>query len=277
MRSMKKTSLSFGLVNIPIRLYKATEDHDVGFHQHHDADLGRIGYQKYCKDCGKVVDKDNIVKGIDYEGHVIVVTEDELSSLAEEVGPQIEVVQFAEAHEIDAIAYENAYYAEPDGATEGYALLREVLGETDRIAVVRFTLRGDKTHLGVLRVKDGLLVIHSMRWPDEVRNPSSLKVELDAVVKPQALKMAHMLVESMLMEFKPTEYVDNYTARIEELIEAKAEGHALKPKPQELDNVEEVADIIAQLEASIKRHPAGKAKARKPAPRKAPARRKKIA
>lgn len=273
MRSMKKTSLSFGLVNIPIRLYKATEDHDVGFHQHHDADLGRIGYQKYCKDCGKVVDKDSIVKGIDYDGHTIVVTEDELSSMAEEVGPQVEVVQFAESHEIDAIAYENAYYAEPDGSDEGYALLVAVLGETDRIAVVRFTLRGDKTHLGVLRVKDDLLVIHSMRWPDEVRDPSSLKVDRDTVVKPQALKMAHALVESMLMEFNPTEYVDSYTARIEELIEAKAEGHALTPKPQDLDNVDDVTDIIAALEASIRRHPAGKAKAKKAAPR----RRKKIA
>jgi DNA end-binding protein Ku len=290
MRSMKKTNLYFGLVSIPVKFYKATEDGGIGFHQHHDHDMGRIGYVKTCKSCNKTVEQANIVRGIEVDGSVVVITDDELASLSEEAGPEVEVIQFADAGEIDPLAFENGYYLEPDGdgAQGGYALLREVLNETDRIAIVRFTLRADKVHLGTLRVKGDYLVVHSMRWPNEVRNPSVLKVDTKVVIKPKELKMAHMLVESMLEPFNPSEFVDAYTGRLEELIEAKAKGTKRETKVVELDEPEEdVSTILAALESSVARkrgragktsHPAGKKPvAKKAAPRKAPARRKKIA
>jgi DNA end-binding protein Ku len=286
-RSMKKTSLYFGLVNIPVRFYKATENGDIGFHQHHGPKcMGRIGYVKTCKDCGHVVDHADIVKGIEVDGNVVVVTDDEMSSLAEEAGPEVEVIQFAEADEIDPLAFENGYYLEPDGNQDGYALLREVLRTTERSAIVKFTLRGDKLHLGTLRVKGEYLVIHSMRWPNEVRDPSTLKVDPKVVIKPKELKMAHLLVESMLEPFQPEQFVDAYTGRLEELIETKAAGKKPKPKVVELDDTEDVTDILAALEASVARrqgraggnpnHPAGKkrAPAKRTAARKAPARRR---
>lgn len=283
MRSMKKTSLAFGLVNIPVRMYKAVDDHDVGFHQHHDADMGRIGYRKYCKECGESVDQTNIVRGVDHEGSLVVITDEDLAGLDEEQDTRMEVVQFAQADDIDPVMYELPYYLEPDGSSEGYSLLRQVLTETDRVAIVSFVLRST-TRLGLLRVMGNTLVLQTMRWPDEVRNAGELKIPDHKVkIKPQALKMAHALVESMLMEFDPSEYVDTYTERLRELIAAKAGEGEFVTEAHDLDeDSDEVQDIMAALEASIKRHPAGKkrpAAKKAPArtPRKAPARRKKIA
>jgi DNA end-binding protein Ku len=289
---MKATRLYFGLVNVPVKFYKATEDGSIGFHQHHDKCVskpgtGRIGYVKTCKSCLNVVDKDNIVRGIEDDNkNVVIITDDELASIAVEAGPDVEVIQFAHSEEIDPLAFENGYYLEPDGDDQsGYALLRQVLTETDRIAIVKFTLRGDKLHLGTLRVKGKYLVIHSMRWPNEVRDPSVLKVNSEVKIKPQQLKVAHMLVEEMLEPFNPAEFVDAYTERLDELIDAKAKNKKPKAKAAAVDLDEvDTTDILAALEASVARkkgragqseHPAGKKQpAKKAAPRKAPARRR---
>lgn len=266
MRAVKRSSLAFGLVNIPVRLYKATETHDIGFHQYHGGPsgcLGGIGQKRVCKSCLADVDYGDIVKGIEHNDKLVFITPDELKSLDDEQGSQIDVLQFVQQDEIDPILWEQPYFVEPDGSAEGYALLRRVLAESDRVAVVRFALR-TKTHLGILRVFGNVLTIHTMMWGDEVRNAGELNIPDVAIpLKPQAVKMAHQLVESMLGVFNPDEYRDSYTERLGDLIEAKAADAEFVTTPHQLDaDEDEVSDLMAQLEASIKRHPAGKGKAK---------------
>lgn len=270
MRAMKRCSVSFGLVNIPVRVYKAVENHDVALHQYHDKDLLPIGYTKACKGCGSSVDEANIVKGVTIDDEVIVLTEDELLSLKDEQSPNIEVLQFVHADDIDPIMYEGSYYLEPDSSLDGYALLRTALDESGLLAIVSLSMRAAKMHLGALRVVGKMMVLHTMRWPDEVRPAEFAVLDKEVEIKPATMKAALQLVQAMVAPFDPTEFTDNYTERVNELIEAKASKTEFKAKPQDLDSVSatDVDDLLAKLEASVKRHPAGRAKA-KPAAKKA--------
>ena len=143
MRAVKKASLGFGLVNVPVRMYLATESHDVGFHQHHQGCDGAIGMVRTCKQCGEVVPYADIVSGIERDGKLVTLSKDELAGLEDERGAQIEVLQFCQAGEIDPIMFdENTYYCEPDGGDpKGYPLLSQVLVESDLVGVVRYVMR----------------------------------------------------------------------------------------------------------------------------------------
>lgn len=250
MRAMKKTSIAFGLVNVPVRMYKATESHDVAFKQHHGGEChGGISLVRTCKECAEVVDYADIVKGVEVDGELVIVTGDELKSLEDESSPAIEVVQFIDQSEIDPISFEAPYYLEPDKTSlEGYALIREVLGETGRVALVQFSMRG-RVHLGVLRSVGKVLTVHTIAWPSEVREPAFAILDKPVELKPAALKVAHALVESMTAEFQPDEHVDIYTERVAELIAAKAGGREFAAKPVEPEV--QVDDLIAALEASL--------------------------
>ena len=148
MRSIWKGAISFGLVNVPVRLYSATEDHDLSLHQVHDADGGRIRYQRRCEVCGKVVDYAHIDKAYDDGNTTVVLTDDDLKSLPEERSREIEVVEFVPSSQVDPIMFDRSYFLEPDKtAVKAYALLRRALAETDRTAIVQFSLR-QKTRLG---------------------------------------------------------------------------------------------------------------------------------
>ena len=152
MRAIWKGAITFGLVNVPVKLYAATEDHDVQLHQVHDADGGRIRYQRRCEVCGKVVDYEHIDKAFEEGGTTVVLTEDDLSALPEERSREIEVVEFVPSDQIDPIMFDRSYFLEPDkAAVKAYALLRRTLEESDRTAIVQFSLR-QKTRLGALRV-----------------------------------------------------------------------------------------------------------------------------
>ena len=169
MRAIWKGAITFGLVNVPIKVYSATEDHDISLHQVHDADGGRIRYQRRCEICGKVVEYEHIDKAYAEGKTTVVLTEDDLKSLPEERSKEIEVVEFVPSEQIDPIMFDRSYFLEPEkSAVKAYALLRRTLEETDRTAIVQFSLR-QKTRLGALRPRDKVLMLQSLLWDDEVR------------------------------------------------------------------------------------------------------------
>ena len=221
MRSIWKGAVTFGLVNVPVKVYSATEDHDVSLHQVHDKDGGRIKYQRRCEVCGKIVDYDHIDKAFDDGDRTVILTDEDLSTLPEERSREIEVVEFVPADQLDPIMFDRSYFLEPDSKSpKAYALLRRTLQETDRIAIVHFALR-QKTRLGALRVRDEVLVLQSLLWDDEVREAKFPSLDEKPRVTAAELKMSEQLVESYSTDFAPEKFSDDYQDELRELIAAK--------------------------------------------------------
>ena len=219
-------NVTFGLVNIPVKLYAATEDRDVRFHQVHLADGGRIKYQRQCQACGQSVGFSEIGKGYeDDAGRRVLVPEEELDSLVVPHGRDVEIVQFAPAEQVDPISFERSYYLEPaSGAAKPYVLLRQTLARTDRVAVVTISLR-KRTRLALLRVRDDVLVLQTLLWPDEVRVPQFAGISDDDVsVRPQELAMAGSLVDTLSSDFDPAAFRDEYREAVLALLEQKLAG-----------------------------------------------------
>ena len=287
MRSIWKGSLSFGLVNVPVKVYSATEDHDVKFHQVHAKDNGRIRYKRVCEVCGEVVDYRDIARAYESDnGQTVIITDEDMATLPEEKSREIEVLEFVPASEIDPLMYDRSYYLEPDSkSTKSYVLLAKTLANTDRVAIVHFALR-NKTRLAALRVKDfskrDVMVIHTLLWPDEIRDPDFPSLDTKVEIKPAELKMAEQVVDSMADDFNPDQFRDDYQEQLHELIEAKLEGDEAFPteeQPKELDVTDDVSDLLAKLEASVRKRRAesglapskGSSSARKAPAKKAPA------
>jgi DNA end-binding protein Ku len=263
MRSVRNSGLTFGLVNIAVKMFVASESHDTKFHQHHAKCLGAtntgaISMPRVCKDCGEKVDSKDIVKGVTVDDKLVTVDSDEIKALDEEQDPSIEVVQFVHADEIDPILFESTHYLDADkGSEKGYAMLRQVLEESRKVGIVRYSMRG-RTRMGVLRVYGNALAIHALLWHDEVRSTDELLGAAKQVkLTPKEVKMAHVLVESMSGEWNPAEYVDTYAQRMTQFIETKSEGGEFVPVVRASDK-QDVSDLLAALENSIARHPAGK-------------------
>jgi DNA end-binding protein Ku len=280
MRSIWKGSISFGLVNVPVKVYTATEDHDIKFHQVHAKDNGRIRYKRVCEVCGEVVEFRDIARAYDSDdGQSVIITDDDIATLPEERSREIEVLEFVPASELDPLLYDRSYFLEPDGkSTKSYVLLAKTLADTDRVAIVHFALR-NKTRLAALRVKDfskrDVMVIHTLLWPDEIRDPDFPVLDKKVDIKPAELKMAGQVVDSMADDFSPDRYHDDYQDQLRELVEAKLEGgeaFTSEEKPKELDETEDVSDLLAKLEASVKaRSGESKAPEKKATAKKAPA------
>jgi DNA end-binding protein Ku len=268
MRSIWKGSLAFGLVNVPIKVYSATEDHDIKFHQVHRADGGRIKYQRVCEADGKEVSFGDIVKAYDSDdGRTVVLTDEDFDQLPVNSGHEIEVLTFVPAEQIDPVLFDRSYYLEPDGKSpKAYVLLRQVLEKTDRVAVVHFALRA-KTRLALLRVRDEVLVVQTLLWPDEVRKAEFPSLEGKVEVKGPELKMAMNLVDSFAGDFQPQDYGDDYRDQLQQLIDAKLEGGEAFDKPEAPDDDDaDVVDLLAALQRSVQRHK-GSGAAEKPAAR----------
>ncbi len=260
MRSIWKGSIAFGLVNVPVRVYSATEDHDVKFHQVHAKDNGRIRYKRVCELCGEVIEYRDIARAYDSDdGQTVIINDDDISSLPEERSREIEVLEFVPAGDIDPLMYDRSYFLEPEGkSSKSYVLLAKTLKETDRVAIVNFTLR-NKTRLAALRVKDfskrDVMVIHTLLWPDEIRDPDFAMLDKEVEIKPAELKMASQVVDSMTDDFNADRYHDDYQEHLHELIQTKLEGgdaFTTEGEPQELGETEDVSDLLARLEASVK-------------------------
>ena len=279
MRSIWKGAITFGLVNVPVKLYSATEDHDVELHQVHDADGGRIRYQRKCEVCGKVVDYSHIDKAYAEGSTTVVLTEDDLKALPEERSKEIEVVEFVPSEQIDPIMFDRSYFLEPEkSATKAYALLRRTLEETDRTAIVQFSLR-QKTRLGALRARDKVLMLQSLLWDDEVREADFGTLDDNVRVSPQELKMASSLVDNMATDFAPDKFSDEYQDQLKKLIAAKIEqGDKLDTaatfgEEGEKADEAEVVDLMEALRQSVERNRAARAggSAGKEPAKKAPA------
>jgi DNA end-binding protein Ku len=285
MRSIWKGSVAFGLVNVPVKVYSATEDNDIKFHQVHAKDNGRIRYKRVCEVCGEVVEYRDIARSYDSEdGQTVVITDEDIATLPEERSREIDVLEFIPADQLDPMLYDKSYFLEPDSkSSKAYVLLAKTLADTDRIAIVHFTLR-NKTRLAALRVKDfskrDVMMIHTLLWPDEIRDPDFPSLDKEVEIKPAELKMAGQVVESMTDDFHPDQFRDTYREEMLELIKAKIEGGEAftveEQEPEDLDETDDVSDLLAKLEASVKarqsatKTPAKKAPAKKAA-KKAPA------
>ena len=265
MRAIWKGAITFGLVNVPVRLYSATEDHDVELHQVHDKDGGRIRYQRRCEVCGKVVDYEHIDKAFAEGSTTVVLTEEDLKSLPEERSREVEVVEFVPSDQIDPIMFDRSYFLEPERtAAKAYALLRRTLEETDRTAIVQFSLR-QKTRLGALRSRGKVLMLQSLLWDDEVREADFDSLDSDVRVSAQELKMSASLVDNMSNDFAPDKFSDDYQEQLRQLIAAKLEqGDALDTAATfgEQDEGPAEADVIDLMEAlrqSVERNRANRA------------------
>ncbi|OBA77910.1 Ku protein [Mycolicibacterium mucogenicum] len=260
MRSIWKGSVAFGLVNVPVKVYSATEDHDIKFHQVHAKDNGRIRYKRVCEVCGEVVEFRDIAKSFESEdGQTVIITDEDIATLPEERSREIEVVEFVPAEQIDPLMYDRSYFLEPDSkSSKSYVLLAQTLAQTDRVAIVHFSLR-NKTRLAALRVKDfgkrNVMVVHTLLWPDEIRDPDFPVLDKEVEIKKAELTMAGQVVDSMTEDFKPEQFHDTYREQMEELIEAKiagGEAFTTEEAATELDATEDVSDLLAKLEASVK-------------------------
>jgi DNA end-binding protein Ku len=252
-RAIWKGAVSFGLVSVPVKLYSATESHDISFRQVHAKDGGRIKYKRVCSLDGEEVEYADIAKGYETDdGRMVVLTDEDLGELPSASSREISVEKFVPSDQIDAIYFDKAYYLEPDkSAAKPYALLREAIREADRMAVVTVSLRNRMT-TAVLRVRDDVIVLQTMLWPDEVRKPDfgTLGATEDAA-KPQELKMAQMLVETLAGDYEPDEYEDDYATAVEALVQAKLEGGEVKVSAREEKKPGEVVDLLAALQRSV--------------------------
>jgi len=257
MRAVWTGAITFGLVNVPVKLYSATQDHDVSLHQVHGADGGRIRYERKCEVCGESVDYADIDKAYEEGGATVVLTGEDLKALPVERSREIEVVEFVPSGQIDPVRFDRSYFLEPDAnAAKAYALLLETLKETDRTAVVQFSLR-QKTRLGALRAYGDVMMLQSLLWDDEVREADFDAVKHPPKVSASEKKMAASLVENMAADFAPDKFSDDYQEQLRTLVAAKLEqGDALDTaatfgEEGEAPETAEVIDLVEALRRSV--------------------------
>jgi DNA end-binding protein Ku len=251
MRSIWKGAISFGLVTIPVKLYSATEQKDVTFHQVHRADGGRIKYRRVCTVDGEEVPYADIAKGYELaSGEIVVLTDEDFADLPLTTSRRIDVLQFSPAEQIDPIYFAKSYYLEPDAqGAKPYVLLRDALERSGQVAIVKVALR-QRESLATLRVRDGVFVLETMLWPDEVREVEFPFMEEDVDVRPQELKMAESLIETMVADFDPGEYRDAYREALQQVIEAKVAGKEVVA-PEAPSEPGPAVDLMAALRASV--------------------------
>ncbi|GAA5144996.1 Ku protein [Pseudonocardia eucalypti] len=257
MRAMWTGAVSFGLVSVPVKLYSATASHDIRFHQVHGLDGGRIRYRRVCEVCGQEVDYADIVKGYETEdGELITLDEADLETLPVAGGREIEVLEFVPADQVDPLLFEKSYYLEPESkAAKPYALLREALRETDRMAVVKVALRQRST-LALLRVRDNVIVLQTMLWPDEVRAPEFDILDASVELRPQEMQMAASLIDSLGAEFDPTRFTDEYLTAVEDLLERKRSAGDTREAPAAASagggaGGDGMSDLLTALQRSV--------------------------
>lgn len=268
-RAMWSGSISFGLVNIPVKLFSAVSRKNVSFNQIDTRTGSRIKYKKVSAADGSDVPNDAIVKGYELpSGEYVLIDDDELAALDPEAVRTIDIEEFVDLADIDPIFYDSAYYLAPDKATaKPYALLAEAMERSQKVGIARFVMRS-KQYLAAIRPKDGKLLLSTMVYPDEINSTDDIS-ELESIgsieVNDKEVAMAEQLIESLSAKFDSSRFEDTYRNRVLELIEAKASGATEVFKAPEPVAAEKVVDLMAALEASVaaakesrKRHPTGR-------------------
>ncbi len=252
MRSIWKGAISFGLVTIPVKLYSATEAKDVSFHQVRRSDGSRIKYKRVSAVDGEEVAYGEIAKGYELSsGETVVLTDEDFKDLPLTTSRAIDVLQFVPLEQVDPIYFEKSYYLEPDKAgVKPYALLRDALEESGKVALVKVALR-NRESLATMRVRDGVFVLETMLWPDEVRTPDFGFLDETVEVRPQELAMAGSLIDTLSGDFEPGQYKDSYREALQQVIEAKVAGSEVVQPEEAQPTSGTVVDLMAALRASV--------------------------
>jgi DNA end-binding protein Ku len=252
-RTIWSGAISFGLVTVPIHVVSATEDHSIHFHRVHLTDMGRVRTRKICELEDREVAQSEIGKGYEIvRDHIVPVTDQELRDLPLPTAKAIEIVAFVPLSSIDPIRIAEGYYLQPDGqvAAKPYKLLRQALARSERVAVARYAWSG-RERLGLLRVRDEAIVLHAMRWPDEIRDPASLTPPPVEVTE-EEIKGALALMDTMTVEeLTGPEYRDAYTEAVAKLIKAKRENREMPAAPEPAAETGQLVDLMAALNASV--------------------------
>lgn len=264
MRSIWAGAISFGMVVIPVKLYAATEQRDVTFRQVHRADGGRIQFRRICSLDGQEVPYSDVAKGYELPtGDMVVLTDEDLADLPLATAHRIDVLHFAPNGQLDPILTNKSYYLEPEPAgVRAYMLFRDALERSGRIAIAKVAIR-QREALAGLRVREGVLTLETLLWPDEVRAPDFAFLEENVEVRAQELKMAASLIDTMTEDFDPSLYRDAYREALEELVQAKIEGNEVV-SPAGADASDKGAgplDLAETLRASVAAAKASRAKA----------------
>jgi len=234
MHTVWKGSISFGLVNIPVRMFTATEERDIRFRQLHKECNTPIKYAKVCPHCDREVGSNEIIRGFEYEkGNFVIVQDEDLEAITPETRKAIEILDFVDLAEIDPIYFDKSYYLSPQETGEkAYALLRSAMQQTGKIAVAQVTLR-NRQSLGVVRLYEHCIVLETIFYPDEVRSVAQVPAlpEADVELSENELKMASELIANMTTQFEPAKYKDHYRGQLQELIEKKLEGREVTVAP----------------------------------------------
>ena len=256
-RAIWSGSISFGLLNVPVRLYSAVSKQTVRFRELREGDGSRVKHKRVAESDGKEVPYEKIVKGYEYApDQYVVLSRDELSELEPQRSRAIEIQDFVDLDEIDPIYFEQPYYLGPDkGAERAYALLVQAMKDARKVAVARFVLR-NKEHLAAIRPMGDVLTLTTMRFHDEVSSPQDLDGEVFEEAKPKKpekreLEMATQLIESLTSDFDPDKYRDEYREELLDLLERKAEGKEVVSAPTEEPKPTKAPDLMAALEESL--------------------------
>lgn len=250
-RSIWKGAISFGLVTIPVALYTATESKTPKFKMLRGTDHSPIKYKRVAENDGEEVVWDDIVRGYEVEkGKYVVFTDEELEAATAADGNRlVDVVQFVDEAEIDPIYYKSSYYLAPERTgVKAYKILLEALKDKGRVGIAKVSIR-DKQQLATLRAKDGVLVMETMYWPDEIRQPEFEELESDVELRKEEVKMAQMLIDGLTAEFDPEAFKDSTREAIESAAKKKVDGEEIvAPKAPEPTKV---VDLLEALKASV--------------------------
>ncbi|OIK07642.1 Ku protein [Peribacillus sp. B-H-3] len=271
MHTMWKGSISFGLVNIPVKLHAATEDKDISLRNLHKECHSPIKYEKVCPVCSKEVGKDDIVRAYEYtKGKYVILEDEELTMLKKENEEKaVEIIDFVKLEEIDPIYYNKSYYMSPnEGGIKAYSLLRKALESSGKAGLAKIMIRS-KEQMAVIRVMENTLIMETIHYPDEVRPAADVPgIPSGDAISDTELSTAIMLIDQLTAEFKPEKYHDEYRTALLELIESKKSGKTVTAKEKE-PQASNITDLMAALQASI-----DKTKPKQPAAKKKTARKK---
>lgn len=253
MRAMWTGALSFGLVNIPVRLYSATGDGALKFKYLHKEDLSPIRYARVCRADGKEIPFDDIVRGYEYQkGDFVVLTDDDFKKANVRKTKTIDIHDFVDESEIESIYYDKPYYLEPDeNAGKPYALLHQALQKSKKVGIAKFVIR-NKEHLGAIKPVGGVVVLNQLRFESEIRKPTGLDLPDAKQADTREIDMALKLIDQLTAHFKPQQFKDTYTEELQRVIEAKAKGKTFKAKGAE-PKPTAVKDLMSTLRASLEK------------------------
>jgi DNA end-binding protein Ku len=256
MQAIWRGAINFGLISIPVRLFSATEEKTLRFNLLHRDDDGRIRNNRTCAVCGKTdLTKDDLVRGFEYEkGAYVKFSDEEIDNVEIETSHTVEVVHFTPSDEIDPIYYQRSYYLAPDElGSKAYSLLRKALRESDRVAVAKVAIR-DKERLATLRVRDNVLVLETMYWPDEIREARFAELEKDAPVSDGDMKTARLLIDNLTEDFDPSQYKDRYREALMDAVSKKIEGKEIvaAAAPEEPSGVVDLTEALKRSLEEVK-------------------------